>query len=97
MWNLKRNYTNELIKQRETHRKRTHVCSGEGIVRAFEKVMYTLLYLKWITNKNLLYSTWNSAQCYVPAWMGRGFGGEWIHVYGWLSPFTVHLKLPQHC
>ena len=36
MWNLKRNYTNELIKQRETHRKRTHVCSGEGIVRAFE-------------------------------------------------------------
>ena len=26
--------------------------------------MYTLLYLKWITNKDLLYSTWNSAQCY---------------------------------
>ena len=23
--------------------------------------MYTLLYLKWITNKDLLYSTWNSA------------------------------------
>ena len=21
--------------------------------------------------------------------MGRGFGGEWIHVYIWLSPFTV--------
>jgi len=74
MWNLKRNDTNELIKQRETHRKRTHVCSGEGIVRAFEKVMYTLLYLKWITNKNLLYSTQNSAQCYVPAWMGWGLG-----------------------
>ena len=32
--------------------------------------MYTLLYLKWITNKDLLYSTWNSAQCDVPAWMG---------------------------
>ena len=25
--------------------------------------------------------------------MGGGFGGEWIHVYVWLSPFTVHLKL----
>ena len=25
------------------------------------------------------------------------FGGEWIHVYVWLSPFTVHLKLSQHC
>ena len=24
--------------------------------------MYTLLYLKWITNKDLLYHTWNSAQ-----------------------------------
>ena len=26
-----------------------------------------------------------------------GFGGEWIHVYVWLSPFTVYLKLSQHC
>ena len=24
-------------------------------------------------------------------------GGEWIHVCVWLSPFTVHLKLSQHC
>ena len=23
--------------------------------------------------------------------------GEWIHVYVWLSPFAVHLKLSQHC
>ena len=37
---------------------------------------YTLLYLKWITNKDLLYSTWNSAQRYVPAWMGGESGGE---------------------
>ena len=22
--------------------------------------------------------------------------GEWIHVYAWLSPFIVHLKLSQH-
>ena len=26
---------------------------------------------------------------YVPAWMGRRFGGEWIFVYVWLSPFAV--------
>ena len=25
------------------------------------------------------------------------FGGEWIHVYVWLSRFAVHLKLSQHC
>ena len=36
--------------------------------------MYTLLYLKWIINKDLLYSTWNSAQCYVAAWMGEDLG-----------------------
>ena len=38
----------------------------------------------------------NSPQCYVVAWMGGEFGGEWIHLYAWLSPFTIHLKLLQH-
>ena len=28
----------------------------DGIVREFGKVMYTLLYLKWVVNKDLLYS-----------------------------------------
>ena len=99
MWNLKRNDTHELTKRKETHklRKQTHGAGGEGTVKNFGRVMYTLLYLKWITNKNLLCSTWNSAQCYVPAWIGGEFGGEWIHVYVWLSPFTAHLKLLQHC
>ena len=27
---------------------------------------------------------------------GRGVRGEWIHVYVWLRPFAVHLKLSQH-
>ena len=26
-----------------------------------------------------------------------GGGAEWIHVFLWLSPFSVHLKLSQHC
>ena len=30
---------------------------GKEIVREFGINMYTLLYLKWITNKDLLYST----------------------------------------
>ena len=37
----------------------------EGIVRKSGIDMYTLLYLKWITNKDLLYSTGNCAQYYV--------------------------------
>ena len=42
--------------------------------------MYTLLYLKWITNKDLLYHTGSSAHCYAAAEMEGGLGEEWIHV-----------------
>ena len=55
----------------------------------------TLLYLKWITSKDLLNTTWNSATVkWQPGWEGE-FEGEWIYVcvYIWLSPFDVHLKL----
>ena len=40
---------------------------GEATVREFGTDMYALLCLKWITNKDLLYSTWNSARCCVAA------------------------------
>ena len=35
---------------------------GAGIAWEFRIDLYSLLYLKWITNKDLLYSTGNSAQ-----------------------------------
>ena len=50
------------------------------MVRGSGMDMYTLLYLTWIANKDLLYSTGNSAHCYVAPWTGGEFGGEWIHV-----------------
>ena len=53
---------------------------GEGIAREFGMDMYTLLYLKWITSKVLLYSTGKFAQCHVIAWVGAEFGGQWVHV-----------------
>ena len=49
---------------------------GKEIVREFGMDMYTQFYLKWITSKDLLNSTWNMAQCYMAACMGREFGGE---------------------
>ena len=70
---------------------------GKWIVRDFGVDMYTLLYLKRITSKDPRHNTWNSAQCFVVAWMGGEFGREWIHVYVWLSPFAVHIKLSQYC
>ena len=99
---LKRKDINELIKQKETHSQTQRInlwlpgvgeegC-GEGIVREFWMVRYTLLYSKQITNKDLLYSTWNSTPCYVAACTGGEFGGEQIHVYVWLSPFIESVR-----
>ena len=59
--------------------------------------MYIWLYFKWIANKDILYSTGNSAQCYMAVWMGEEFEGKWIHVSVGLSPIAGHLKLSQHC
>ena len=58
---------NLFSKQKQTHspRKWTYGCRqvvGEGIVREFGMDMYKLLYWKWITNKDLLYSTWRRRQ-----------------------------------
>ena len=78
---------NLFTNQKQAHRPREqtygHQGEGweEGIVREFGMDVYTLLYLKWITNKDLLCSTGNSAECYVAAWMGVGFRGEWVCVY----------------
>ena len=69
---------------------------GEGIVRELGIDMYIALYLKWITNKVLLCSTGSSALCHVAAWMGGEFGGEWTHVYVWMS-LCYPLKLSPHC
>ena len=58
---------------------------GEGVVREFGMDRYTLLYLKWITIKDLPYSTWNSAQCCVAAWMGGSLGENgYMYMYGWV-------------
>ena len=48
--------------------------AAAAAVRELGIDMYTLQYFKWITNKDLLYGTWNSALCYVASWMGGEFG-----------------------
>ena len=73
-------------------------CGGE-IGGEFGIDMYMLLYLKWITNKDptVQQARGTLLNVMVAAWMGGEFLEEWIHVYAWLSPFTVHLNLLQHC
>ena len=69
-------------KQKQIHRLREqpYGCQGKngGMRQSGLGInMYTLIYLKWITKKVLLYGTGNSAQGHVAAWTG----GECIHVY----------------
>ena len=49
---------------------------GEEIVREFGTYLHTFLYLKQITNKIVLYSKGNSAQCYITNYMGKEFEKE---------------------
>ena len=56
-------------------------------IKAFKKIMSKK------TNRDLLYNTGKSAQCYVATWMEGEFGGELIHVYVWLHCSVVNLKL----
>ena len=69
--------------------------SSKNHLQNYEKYTATaFLVVQWFKT---LCSPWNFAQCYVSAWMGGGLEGELIHIYVWLSPFAVYLKLSQHC
>ena len=59
---------NLLTKEKQSHRlrKQTYCCQWEGwreeiTVSEFRTDIYTLVYLKWISKKYLLYCTWNPA------------------------------------
>ena len=68
---------NLFTKQKETHRhiKQTQDYQrgkqGGGINKEFGINIYTLLYIKQITNKDLLYSTGNYTQYFVITYKGK--------------------------
>ena len=79
MQNLKKKRYNELIYETEIESKKQKINlwlpREKGI--NWETDIYTLLYIKLVTNKNLLYSTGNSSQYSVMTYMGE----ESKHVY----------------
>ena len=64
---LLKNDTNELIYKPETHSD----IEDELTVMEWGRGIYTLLYLKWLTNKDLLCSTGNSARYSVVVYLGK--------------------------
>ena len=83
--------TNLLTKQKETHLENEAWLLRERLLREFGMNMYTLLCLKWITNKDSLYKTWYSALWYAALDRKGGLGESgWIHVcYGWVSVLFI--------
>ena len=53
------------------------------MVREFGMDMYTLLYLKWITNKDLLYGMWSSrlSVMWQPGQEGRMVENGYMYMY----------------
>ena len=102
-WTLKRKKKRKKKKKYKNRKRLTSfdkfmavVGKDRGRDREFEMSMYTLLYLKSISNKGLLYST-VSCSVFCDSLDGKEvLGEEWTHVYVRLSPFTVHV-LSQHC
>ena len=56
--------------------------------------IYTLLYIKWITNKGLLYSTGNSTQYSVMTYMGKNLKKKNGYMCVYIKYITKSLCCP---
>ena len=75
--------TNKKTRQKQTHR---HGKQTQGYQRGKRQ----FIYMKYITNKDLLYSRGNYTQYFVITFKGKE-SEEYIHV------LESHMKLTQHC
>ena len=67
---------------------------GQGIVKEFGIDINTLLYAKWVTNKNLLYSIGSSTWYSVMTYMGKESKKECIsvYIYNWFISLIVEIN-----
>ena len=78
---------NLFTKQKHTHilRKQVMVTEGKrgrgGINWGFGTDIYTLLYIKLITNKDLLYSTGNYTQYFVITYKRKDSEKEYAYIF----------------
>ena len=69
------------LNKTETRRMNLGLPGGRDTQGVWDEPEHTAMFK--VDNQQLptVFSTWNSAQCQVAAWMGGEFGEEWIHVY----------------
>ena len=74
---------NLVLKQKQTHRHREQTCGcqGGGMDWEFGISGCKLLYIEWINNKVLLYSTGNYIQYHVISHNGKEYEKECICMY----------------
>ena len=80
---------NLLTKEKQSHRLRKQTLLPVGrmeeeiTVSEFRTDIYTLVYLKWISKKYLLYCTWNLLNVtWQPEWEGSLGENGYMHMYG---------------
>ena len=92
MWNLKKKkFKWSYLQNRLTNKKQTYGYQrgkeGGGINWEIGIDIYTLLYIKWVTNKDLLYSTGNYIQYFTITyeWNEKNLC-TYIFIYNWIAP-----------
>ena len=93
---------NLYTKQKQTDRQRKQTYGyqggreGGGINSEFGINIYTLLYVKQITNKDLLYSTGNCTQYFVITYKGKKSEKK-IDIYVCITESLCYTSEIQHC
>ena len=103
MWNLifKMAQMNMFIKQKQTYWKQTygfqrgHVERRGRINQELGMNVYTVLYTRQISSKDLQYSKGNSTQYSVIIYVRKESEKEWVHIQ--TNHASVYLKLTQCC
>ena len=67
-----------------------------GINQELGMNTHTLLYIKLITNQDLVYSTGNYIQYLVITYNGKESENDYIYIHIYVNHFAVHMKLTQH-
>ena len=81
---------------KQTHRPRKQTCSYQrGKVGGRDKLgtgvnIYTLLNIKWINNKDLLYSSRNSTQYFIIIYMGKNDTNyTYMYMYTYIHTYVL--------